>query len=179
LITEAAAGVGAYYVWRLNSIYDPDYTGTGNVASGYNEMSNLWGRYRVLRTRVVINFANSSGGAQLVGLSAGLNATIGATSRTWPVQPRTMCKISKGTVGGPYGCVHFDVTYDLAKVAGITKAQYKNENDYGGLFGSNPSANLFLWTWVIGESGNAESTLVDARIFYDVELYAPIQSVAT
>jgi len=178
-LTEAGASVGAQYYWRLNSIYDPDYTGTGNVASGYGEMGFIWGRYRVLSCRVVLNISNTVGGNQLVGMSAGLNSTMTSTVRTWPVQPNTWCKLTRGTTGGPYGVAHFDKTFKLHEIAGITKKQYLIEDDYAGIFGSNPAINIFLATWLIGESGNTESSLIDIRLFYKVQFFGPLQSIAT
>lgn len=176
-LTEAAAGVGAYYIFRLNSIYDPDFTGVGNTAYGYSVMSNLWSKYRVLRTRVVIDFSNVTGGLQITGLSAGLNSTLAALPRAWPVQPRTVSRVIRGAGGGTTCVAHFDMTYDLAKVIGVTKQQYKNENDYAGIFGSNPNYSLFLIVWNAGKTAVAETSTMTARIFYETEFYGPIQSV--
>jgi len=178
-ITEASAGSGVQYYYRLNSIYDPDFTSTGNVCTGYGEMGFIWGRYRVLGVRVVVNLVNTSGGTQLAGITAGMNSVMTSTVRTWPIQPNTHCKVTKGSTGGPYGAAHFDKTFQLHKLCGISKAQYKIEENYAGIFGSNPANNIFLATWIIGESGSVETALVDIRLFYKVQLYQPLQSLAT
>jgi hypothetical protein len=45
------------YQFNLNSLFDPNFTGTGHQPKGFDQLSALYGRYRVYHTRWHIQFA--------------------------------------------------------------------------------------------------------------------------
>lgn len=55
-----------YYTFRGNSVYDPDYTGTGTQPLYYDELTALYRSYTVLGSEIQVTFSNrtSSGNAQ-------------------------------------------------------------------------------------------------------------------
>lgn len=50
-MNPAAAVTSTCHVFRLNSLYDPDYTGAGHQPYGYDQMSTFWTDYRVVGVR--------------------------------------------------------------------------------------------------------------------------------
>ncbi len=55
----------AQYVYRLNSLFDPDQTGVGGQPEGFDQLKTLYGRYRVVAAKVTVeavgNGANTNG----------------------------------------------------------------------------------------------------------------------
>jgi hypothetical protein len=46
-------------VFRLNSLYDPDYTSTGKQPYYYDSLAGIYDRYRVFKTDYVIYCSSS------------------------------------------------------------------------------------------------------------------------
>lgn len=49
------------YTFRGNSLYDPDYTGTGHQPRYFDEYMNMYSKYRVLSSRIVVESSSYSG----------------------------------------------------------------------------------------------------------------------
>lgn len=66
---NAAVGATAEHVFRINSIYDPDYTGAGNSAYKYATIYGAYGETYVTSTKVMMNVAGATttGEASIVG----------------------------------------------------------------------------------------------------------------
>lgn len=54
------AGAFTNRIHRLNSLYDPDYTGVGSQAYYRDQLSTLYEKYQVYGAKVWINFCNDS-----------------------------------------------------------------------------------------------------------------------
>lgn len=57
---DPAAGLTAQHTFRPNSIYDPDYTGTGHQPRGHDEWSLMYTKYEVYRCEMKATFHNES-----------------------------------------------------------------------------------------------------------------------
>jgi hypothetical protein len=58
-LAPAAGGVAAN-VFRMNSVFDPDFSGVGSSAVAYTQLSALYGRYRVMAAKIFVEFVNVS-----------------------------------------------------------------------------------------------------------------------
>jgi hypothetical protein len=177
VLTEAAAATGTYYTYRLNSIYDPDFTGVGTTAIGYSNFSTMYGLYRVRSVRVIARFCLTTTGVATVGLIAGLNSTYGSNLFLWEAQPNTVSKLIQGNVGGARSVAEFDVTYNLPRICGLTPSQYFNETDFTHLVGSNPVKSVYLSAFMRGNSGSAQTVTPVIRLIYEVEMSQPLQAL--
>jgi hypothetical protein len=68
-VAESAAGSGATYFYRLNSVYDPDATGVGASAIGYTTWAALYLNYKVHKVTVRVQ-------GTVTGMSAGSFANV-------------------------------------------------------------------------------------------------------
>lgn len=177
LLAEPVAAAGTVYAYRLNSIYDPDYTGVGGSACGYSAKALLYGRYKVMRARVCVRMMGSSGGNCVVGTLVGGNTTISSSPVLWAVEPNSRSKLMQGNTGTPHSYAEFNFTVDIPKVQGITRKQFEIDLDYQSVFGASPAQVCFLHIWLYGQSGAAQSVFYDVRIAYDTEFSQPLQSV--
>ncbi len=177
VLTEAAAGAGAFNTFRLNSIYDPDYTGVGTSAVGYSARALFFGRYKVLRARFSVRFMGSTGGNAIVGVMFGGNTTLAANPLLWAVEPNSHSKLLQGSTGTTHAIRQFDTTVDMHKVLGITKKQFELDLDYQSAFGSNPQLQAYATIWIYGQSAAAQSVVYDVRVSFDTQFSQPLQSI--
>ncbi len=180
-LTEASAGAGAFTSFRLNSIYDPDYTGVGISALGYSTYALLYSRYRVIRCRIFLRAVASTGvagGAQTVGFIPTANSTFTSNPLNWAAQPLAKSKVLMALNAGSRVMTTMDYQIPLHRVAGVTRQQYLIDQDYGATFGANPVSNLFLHVFLHGKlSSTAEVGRFELRLVYDVELSQPLASI--
>lgn len=176
-LTEPAASTGVIQQFRLNSLYDPDYTGVGTNALGYTALTGVYGLFRVVRTRVIARFAMSTTGTATVGMLPGLNSTVTSTFHFLEAEPNASSVMLQGNAGGGKSVHEFNKVYDLPKVCGITKGQYLTDFDFAHSTGSNPSKSVYLTVYLAGNSGAAQTAIVNVRLIYEVECSQPLQSV--
>jgi len=176
-IAELSAGSGAIYQFRLNSLYDPDYSGTGSTAQGYTAYSSLYGLFRVLRTRVIVRFYNGTSGNSTVGLLPSLNTTVSSTIGYLMAQPFAMSKVVQSNAGGYHSVASFDTVVDLARVAGVSNSQFMNDFDFTHTTGSNPAKSIYLTLFLAGHSASIQSVGYELRLVHDVELSQPLDTV--
>ena len=60
LVTLMPGAAVASYVFRGNSLFDPDYTGTGHQPRYYDQLTPIYGRYKVLRSAITVEMINGS-----------------------------------------------------------------------------------------------------------------------
>ncbi len=176
-LTEPAASTGGIYQFRLNSVYDPDFTGVGSTAMGYVALTGLYNMFRVVRVRAIVRLALSTTGQAVVGMLPGLNSTVTSTYRLLEAEPNASSKFIQGNVGGGHSVAEFNVVYSLPKVCGVTRAQYMTDFDFAHTAGSNPSKPVYLTVFIAGNSGAAQTMVFNVRLIYEVEISQPLQSV--
>ncbi len=176
-IVEPGASTGDVYQFRLNSVYDFDYTGSGTTSQGYVAMSTLYSLFRVKAVRLIIRMTLSTTGTAVVGFMSGLSSTVSANYTMLENMPNSYSRLVQGNVGGGHAVAEWDVTIDLAKVAGVTRAQYMTDFDFAHAAGANPAKTVYLTLFLSGNSGAAQTTIYHVRAIQDVECSQPLQTV--
>lgn len=176
-MTEAAASVGAYKTFSLNSLYDPNFTGTGVQPLGFDQYAQLYTRYRVHSVRIEVSFANITSASQPlnVGFYCSAQSTLPGTTYSWYLLPGAkFCQLSPMT--GGRDTVTLSAKVNPWSVLGITRSEYLDDMDFSGAMTSNPVRMPFLQIWVRGEAvaGTGEITV---RLWYDAELSQPVALV--
>jgi hypothetical protein len=65
-----ASGNQGQYIYRLNSVFDPDETGVGGQPAGYDQLKTLYGRYRVMACKYNVSMTGmTSGGAGMLAVA--------------------------------------------------------------------------------------------------------------
>ncbi len=175
-LTESVAGVGAYYQYRLNSIYDPDFTSTGTSSLGYSQWMAMYSRHRVVKVRVMLNWALSTSGPVQVGVLFGMSTTPTSTMTRWPVEPNSHSMLLNGTTGSRSGW-KLDKIVPLSKVAGVTQRQFMTDMDFAGVVGANPSAGIYMTIFLIGYAATASIASCEVKLIQDVEFSSPTQTL--
>lgn len=177
-LAESAAGSGATYFYRLNSVYDPDASGVGGVAIGYNTYAALYLNYKVRRVTVRLQGTGTmaSGGAMRVTLApVPFQAVVPANKHTWVLIPGSVSKMIAPNANGGPTIVNLVAAYDNAAVARITPQQYSNDMDWSGAVGSNPARQNYLMLAIDTINSGTVGTLGYAiQITYEVEWFNPV-----
>jgi hypothetical protein len=129
-LTEAAAGTGTTYTYRINSLWDPNLTGVGAQPVGLDQWATLFERAVVLSADVRVDFVNVSasnapcrvGFWPAIGLSS-----IPADNDAWPSQRNARSAL----MGGSGKTVTtLKAHYDIAKVMDIPRSKLIIDDGY-------------------------------------------------
>lgn len=178
-LTESAAQAGNYWFYRLNSVYDPDASGVGAVAIGYNTWVTLFLNYKVTRVTVraqgVVTGLSTGSFGNVILAPVPNQMVIPANKQTWKVIPRsTLRTVSDVSVGGR-NLFTISRSFDLASLANVTKAQYADDMDFSGAIGSNPARQIYLVVTVDSTGSTTAATLTaNIQITYEVEWFNPV-----
>jgi len=157
---------GGVYRFNLNSIFDPNRSGTGHQPYGRDTLASIYNRYRVFRVSYAVSFYNSSTSAKVAVCPANIEMGASTTSEImenpqskWAIQlPGGQQKIIKGSIS-------------LPSLAGRTKAQYMSDDRYQAEMTANPAELLILN--VFGGTITDAGTTIDCAInlTYHVECF--------
>lgn len=158
--TEFAATSFKVYQFRGNSLFDPDKTGSGHQPYGFDELSNMYGYYRVHGCRIHVScLAGSSTEANAMAAIAIFPTAQDDVPTDLSVvleAPRTKYKLLNVSTGA--GAKASVQGYrSTSQVMGLNKMQASDE-DLGALVSANPSKQ---WYWeIIGGTLDSTSNIV-------------------
>lgn len=172
-INNILAGV-ASYVYRANSIYDPNFTGTGTTSFGVTQLAQLYDRYRVLNCEVHVDFTctvGSVGGEVFVVLSN--NNTLGTSLGNFAGQRFVWRKPIGPPTGNNITSCH--IRFPIHKVYGVPAIQVRNEDDFASVMGNNPSNVVYVHVGFFATGAAASSTVTaQVRLVQDVVCSLPV-----
>jgi len=169
LLKTPSSGLSVDHVFNLNSIFDPDVTGSGHQPYGRDQWALLYNRYRVDQAVVTI---------RLTGVASGTLTMLANNSSTAITDPTLAPESPLSTVlpfaanGSP---VIRTVTYNLANISGVTRPEYTADDKYSSAMTTSPTEILCLHTcWVDANLGTGTCTF-QITIDYYCSLWDLIQ----
>lgn len=147
------------YVFRLNSPYDPNYTGVGNQPAQWDELMAIYSRCTVVASRILVDIFNESQSALYVALLPLANTV---SAPTWD-QAMMMngCKyklVAPFNSGTPVGkLVHYQ------SIKGLMQIDPTTDTDYACSASDNPNVGAY-WHLLIRNSNTAVTNDVYIRI---------------
>jgi hypothetical protein len=172
-LTEAVVNTGAYYQFRLNSVYDPDYTGAGSTAIGFAALANAYSTFRVVRVRVILSMNMVTSGSTVVGFIPSFQTTLTSNYALLEGEPGATTRMLCGA-SGSRSVATFDKVLDMARVACITPQQYMDDMGWAHTNASNPARGLFLTVFMAGNTASTvQSVAYRLRLIYDLEVSTP------
>ncbi|AYP28960.1 MAG: putative capsid protein [Cressdnaviricota sp.] len=129
--------------FRLNSIWDPDYTNvSGTSCLGVAQWSGLFQRYRVYKMAYTVRLTNLSSDTMVTGglvFQNYLDAAFSISDIMRPLSRRFELSNKEGANKAVLkGVIH------LPKLAGVTPVQYKSDNTNLAGFSANPAAPNYM-----------------------------------
>lgn len=159
--------------FRLNSLFDPDLTGTGHQPRGFDELASFYGRYTVVGCTIQVHLLNSFTTASIamaflcsgqVGLPTPITGTL------W----REIGEYPKGNIvyrlqpsGQSNNVMIIKKTANMGQILGIPDVL--SEAEAGAVVDSNPTKTVFGTLWV-GSPTDVDigEVSVAVKLTYDV-----------
>lgn len=170
--TLASAAASGTQVFRANSCFDPDLTGTGSQPVGFDQWSAFYNRYIVYKCFVEFKIANRGA----IGGTFGVHATNQDTNvdvATLASQPDA--KFYQMGLNTGFDIVDDKMMIRLWILNGRTFRDYMADDRHQAAIGANPS-ELGLWRmrWD-SYAGGAATVHYIVRLSYYVEFFDTIQ----
>lgn len=156
------------YAFNLNSIFDPNRTGTGHQPMGRDQLAVLYNRYRVIGCKYIVQ-AYAGGSAIRYGVCPANEVKVFTTIAELAESPRAQWRLS--VPGGTPTKISGYVS--IPSLIGRSRAEYLADDRYQATFDSNPQelAILNISGLDIGEVGvNLNWTI---ELVYIVEVFDP------
>lgn len=140
-LTNTGTGLGVTYQFRANSIFDPDFSGTGHQPMGHDEWAKFYLHYRVLKSSISVQIEADDAATQPYVQWVG----VGAASGTASINPTTVIERQKAawkvsgvgtTPAGPL--INW---FDGKRFFG---AATQNGDTCKAAFGANPTEDVFF-----------------------------------
>lgn len=170
-----ATTVGSQQTMNLNSIFDPNRTGTGHQPYGYDQLAVLYNRYRVHKTHWKVTFGTQAGTYSLVVLPTnGLVSSSVVDASTY----QTVCEYphakvrTQGGLGSPSIVVSGSIL--LHKLNGVSVTEYNGDDRFEAQIGASPTEIMTLTIGVLNTSVGTINSVFTVEMTYWVELHDPI-----
>lgn len=164
-----SGGIGSSNLYRLNSIFDPDLTGTGTQPYGRDTYAAIYNRYRVFAVAYKVTFSHT-------GANAANFSILPANSTSLIIDPELAREMprSRNGIGGAAGTspVVLRGRVSLAALHGSTRQQYMADDRFQALQDSNPTEDLVLH--IICQSPDNITVRASIEMVYYVEFFDPI-----
>lgn len=132
-LSTIAGGLGGpEQVFRLNGLFDPDLTGVGHQPYGYDQITSIYNKYRVLGFSATIDFVNISGpataGVMVLQPHLSIYSTGGKSLQTIKEQPQGQAVFNPFT-GGNHATIRIPMT-TIARVNGVPEVAVLTDDSY-------------------------------------------------
>ncbi len=140
-----ATTVAGAQLMRMNSGFDPNFTGVGHQPYQWDQFAALYNRYRVLNTKWKVIWGNNTGtyNVCVFPLNGLLSSAVAgpATFETACEQPRAVVRIVPGTGGFP--CT-ITGKVSLNALNGCTITEYLGDDRFEATVTTNPVEVMYL-----------------------------------
>ncbi|AYP28762.1 MAG: putative capsid protein [Cressdnaviricota sp.] len=169
----SATGVPNVFVWNLNSVYDPNRTGTGHQPKGFDQYAALYSKYRVTKVKYTVYLSNQTSYDSAVCV-APTNFLLSSSMppdvmNEFPGAQFEYCP--RVTVGLPK---ELKGSVDLAKLTGRDSKSYLADDIYASDVATSPS-ELMMLNIAIQDVTGAQSVTVyyNIKLQYQVLFFDP------
>ena len=155
------------HLFRGNSIFDPDQTGTGHQPLGYDQWTAFYDKYLVLGSQISVQVINESAGEQCyLGVLPKNEADAVANHDTLAEKPYVRM-LYQGVEGSGQAVRRTKLYMSTKKIFGLRRVGTDN-TDYTAVNNTNP-ANV--WFWHIYSQSADGNTSVTQRIIVGLKYY--------
>jgi hypothetical protein len=162
----------ASYVYRGNSVYDPDYTAVGHQPTGFDNLAALYNRYRVLSSDITVSALNNIGTTPAVAVIVPNTEILTYTNANEFKEALRARKTTTIPVAG-YGTRTVRHRCSSGAILGLNPTETYNEGTASEVT-TNP---VHLWYWnvvAVNMLSVGVNLSIDVRIKYRVEFFDKI-----
>jgi len=158
------------YTFRLNSLFDPDRTGTGHQPYGRDTLAALYNRYRVYKTGWRVEMPSNSQTFSAVVVPS--NGTFTATTLadfTLAIELPYSKYQAIGAAGAPPGV--FESSINLAQLGGVPRVEFDSDDRFAANFSSNPTEVQDLEIIYYNPNGSTLTTQLNIELWFKADAY--------
>lgn len=164
------------YIFRSNSLFDPNYSGAGHQPMGFDEMMARYSYYRVFQTRIRVTVTN-----QLETVWSQAMGVVGIRHKevvSYPGNPSQMIELNDSYykrishVNGPHNQVVLKMNVKPWKLEGL---DFNASNNVGSV-STNPVAKAYFQIWQYNSdlTKNADAKVLSVRMDFVCKFDGPI-----
>lgn len=173
---DPSTGLSNNYYFRANSIYDPNYTGTGSQPSGHDEWSAFYKRYTVLGSKIKVTaWSSSSSLAAIVAISKRTDGeAVGNTSFKNILEQRGTHYKPLAPLGSDPTTASVFHTFSAKRFFGMK--DLADNSECSAAFGADPAQECYYQVNLcpVNDSDDLPATYFTCTIDYIVLLRDPI-----
>jgi hypothetical protein len=169
------------YVFRANSLFDPNYTGTGHQPYGYDQWATFYTTWCVYRTELVFTCTPPNLSTATPQIN---NAILYVTKRR--TDPTVFSDVNTA-IEDPY-CMRYvmtsgyqkqprlSVVLDTPSFMGVDRKVYLSSSEYAGATGSNPTIQSYILCGAgttAASTNNPDPMYCTAEMKFFVKFYNP------
>lgn len=171
---QSPVGALAEYMFRANSVFDPNSTAGGHQPMGFDQWAALYNHYVVKGSKINVRIMHDTGSGTDIAVRCGVYLTDGSSSgytdATEFIEARKGHYRNLGN--GADKAVRMNLGYSTRKFFNITNVK-DNVGRLGAAVTANPTEQAYYAIWVQSASSNSETVNVTAVIDYIVEFSEP------
>lgn len=177
-----ATTLASQQIFNINSLFDPDRTGTGHQPYGFDQLAAMYNRYRVLKIRWIVNFGpttNNPVEAVVVPVNGLLNSAIASSSTFENACELPFAKALIVPNAGDSTKLKVKGQLSLNELNGVTMTEYLADDRFESQVGSSPAEVITLYIGVYNPSANTVANSVLVELYYEVDFHDPIIFVSS
>lgn len=157
------------YSFNLNSIFDPNRTGIGHQPYGFDQLSSLYNRYRVISCKYIINAYHGVNPIRY-GCIVSNDAPAISSGSELAENPRAQTRVQ--LPGGNTTMIR-GVAY-IPSIVGRTKAQYMADDRFQSQVSGSPAELSLLTIYGASMIDTPSDMFVSVTLEYTVEFFDAI-----
>lgn len=166
------------YVWRANSIFDPDFTGIGHQPLGHDEWQKYYNKYVVLKSTITVRAQgnNATNTPYIIGvLLSESTAPVNVTAQGTNEQPNSVFDFGSATTNGYQPMIH--KVYDARSWHNLKDT--KDASQLTALMTDQPADEVYFIVYASNYDFINASTVIKCNIMleYTVLLSDPVELV--
>lgn len=172
VLNRNPGGVSDDYQFNLNSLFDPNRTGTGHQPLGFDQYTAFYNRYRVMALRYDITVSNNSTSALFFAV-APTNSTTSLDLLNVTEQPMAKRAQLAGSAG--YNVARIEGIVSLPLLNGRSVAEYRGSTNTEATMTTSPAEALLLHVF----GGSMDASVVNyslvVRMYFDTILFDRVE----
>lgn len=166
-IVLISGAVTSEYVYRGNSVFDPNFTGVGAQPTGFDQWASLYENYRVHGSSPVMRVANLGTVATAITATPSVSSSGASTYLDTISTP-----FSRNRLIGPATGMGIGTVKNFMKTVKMVGEKIFNNDNYAAGVTGNPTSS---WFWILGffsmDGATNMNISVEIKITYYTEFF--------
>jgi hypothetical protein len=175
--TTTAQKFGTSQVFRLNSLYDPDFSGSGDYPYQFPTLQLLYGSYLVTAVNIELTFSAPTSAMWVAALIGSFKSTVDIAANTTTFASSCAGCWMSAINGTGEATITVKKRFTIAEIEGLSQQQLKDNPNYQSLVSTNPASTPWLRIGC-AQAGTASTQSVQcvARLIFEAQLFDRINT---